>query len=82
MKKKEGIKFGVVIVFMLIFLVAIIPTKKDYEIIVLDSNGYLSEYWGGIGEYKIKGDTISMERGRIEYTLKEGERIKVNDYSS
>ena len=82
MKKKEGLRFGIVIIFMLVFLVAVMSPQKEYEIVILDRNGYFAEYWEGIREYKIKGDTISMEHGRIEYILKEGERIEVNDYSS
>lgn len=82
MKKKEGLRFGIVIIFMLVFLIAIMSPQKEYEIVILDKNGYFTEYWDGIREYKIKGDTISMEHGRIEYVLKEGERVKVNDYSS
>ena len=80
---KPGKKFYMALgIFVVIFIAIILISRpKRHEIIVVDSLGYVIEYWEDIKNFEITDSTVSLLGGYIFYKLNPGERVEIHDYT-
>lgn len=69
------------ITLLALILSVIFSKPKKYEVVILDSLGYFSEYWEDISVVKVSDSIVSMNNGLITYKLKPGEKVELNDYT-
>ncbi len=73
---------GIIRISTLLLITIILFLKpKRYEVIVLDSLGYVSDYWEDIRNVKILDSVVYMNDILITYKLKQGEELKINEYT-
>jgi len=71
---------GIISTLLLITIILFLKPKR-YEVIVLDSLGYVSDYWEDIRNVKILDSVVYMNDILITYKLKQGEELKINEYT-
>lgn len=57
-------------------------SPRNYEIVVLDENGYFVDFWDNIKTYEIKDSILYLDGGLMKHKMKPGEKIEVHDYPS
>ena len=78
-RKKFYIALGI---FTVMFIAVILILKpKSHEIVVVDSLGYVVEYWEDIKDFEVTDSTVSLLGGYIFYKLNPGERVEIHDYT-
>lgn len=82
MKVKRKIIYRVLWVALIVVIiwVCFFHSPKSYEIVVLDEDGYLINFWDNIKTYEVKDSTLYLEGGLMKYKMKPGEKIEVYDY--
>jgi hypothetical protein len=75
---KKPVIFGIIGVALLVAIILSIPRVEYYEVQVLDSTDHIVNYWTGVKNFKIEGDTcFILKGGEIVYTLKPGEEFNI-----